>query len=319
MLGMDTREERRPSERLQATCHVCGGMEAVILPFRYAFRGRHLHGVRCLSCSLVYVEPQPSLDEIAALYDEEYFTECSETCGAHGRDAYMVMAQEAGPEREAAARLLDARIVRHLGRKGRFLEVGCGPGFFLDAMRGQGWEVQGLEISRYAVEHATRTLGLPVVQGVVSDGRFADRSLDAIFLGDVLEHLPDPRRSLEIMKSWLRPGGILVVAVPSTMNLLSARLGLALYRARGRFKTLRIPPYHLFEYAPRSLRATLETSGLHVLEIRQSAVPLRRMGLRGNLLENAGKLSLQLLARATSRLFNSGGDRLTAVARRPED
>lgn len=309
----------RPSDRIPTLCHVCGGTEAVVLPFRYSFHDRFLYGVRCVSCSIVFVDPQPSAEEIAAMYEEEYFTECSGTCGAHGPAAYMELARSAGAERAASARHLDGKLLRHIARRGRFLEIGCGPGFFLAAMRDLGWEVQGLEPSAFAVKHATEVLGLPVIRGSASDAAFTTDSFDVIFLGDVLEHLPHPRRSLDLLGGWLKPGGILVVAVPSTLNLLSARLGLAFYGARGRFKTLGIPPYHLFEYVPGSLRATLEASGLEVLEIRQSTVPLARMGLRGNGLENAGKRSLQVFASATARLFNTGGDRLTAMARRALD
>jgi SAM-dependent methyltransferase len=308
---------RRPFDRMDANCRICGARGVVILPFRYLFQGRSLYGVRCDACAIIFVEPQPSRDEIAGMYDEGYFTECSDTVGAHGRDAYMEMAETSEAERLRAAARMDARVVRYATGRGRFLEVGCGPGFFLEAIRRQGWDVQGLEISSFAVTHAVERLGLPVIQGSVEIGVFPEGSFDAVFLGDVLEHLPDPRASLAILKSWLKPGGVLVVAVPSTMNLLSAKLGLTVYRAKGGFKTLRIPPYHLFEYTPRSLRGALERSGLEVVEIRQSAVPLGRMGLRGTPLENAGKVSLQAFARVTARLLNSGGDRLTALALRP--
>jgi hypothetical protein len=120
-----------------------------------------------------------------------------------------------------------------------------------------------------------------------------------------------------VIRAWVKPEGLLIVAVPSTVNLLSVKIGMHLYRMRGRFKTLRIPPYHLFEYAPSTLRATLRRAGFGILELRQSAVPLRKMGLRGSPGENLGKSALQVLAHITSRLFNRGGDRLLVVARRP--
>ncbi len=306
-----------PSGRLEvvrATCHVCGAPEAQGLPFRYAFKDRFLYGVRCLRCSLIFVEPQPTALEIAAMYDEAYFTNCTDTCGAHGPVAYMEMAQNSDRQRRAAAERLDALIRRRVSDRGRFLEVGCGPGFLLHEVRELGWSVHGLEISEYAVRHASDTLGLQVTRGDIADGIFEDGRFDAIFLGDVLEHLPDPLASLNLLKRWLRSDGVLAIAVPSTMNLASARLGLAIYRARGRFKTLRIPPYHLFEYTPRSLRGTLDAAGLRRVEIRQSAVPLRRMGLRGSPVENAGKVALQVMALLTSSLWNRGGDRLTAIA-----
>ncbi len=317
MAGMTAPPSEAPSGRLEVvrtTCHVCGSPEAQVLPFRYAFKDRFLHGVKCLRCSLIYVEPQPTTLEIAAMYDEVYFTTCTDTCGAHGPAAYMEMARNSELQRRAAAERLDVLIRRRVPDRGKFLEVGCGPGFLLHDVRDLGWDVHGLEISEYAVRHASDTLGLQVTRGDIADGIFEEESFDAIFLGDVLEHLPDPLASLNLLRGWLRPDGVLTIAVPSTMNLASARLGLAIYRARGRFKTLKIPPYHLFEYTPRSLRGTLEAAGFRRVEIRQSAVSLRRMGLRGSPMENAGKVTLQVMALLTSALWNRGGDRLTAIA-----
>ena len=81
-----------------------------------------------------------------------------------------------------------------------------------------------------------------------------------------------------------------------------------------RSKTLRIPPYHLFEYTPRTLRRMIASAGFEMRELQQSAVPIQKMGLRGTVIENAGKVSLQLIAHLSSRLLNRGGDRLQAVA-----
>jgi SAM-dependent methyltransferase len=287
-----------------------------VLPFRYAFHGSYLYGVKCSSCSLVFVHPQPTEEQIKDMYAEDYFTECSETCGAHGRSAYMEEATQADSSRPAHARRIDRLLRSHVSGGNTLMEIGCGPGFFLAEIRKLGWSVRGLEISKYAAAHAREELDLDVVVGPIEEDTIPAQSFDVVFMGDVLEHLPAPRSSLVAIRTWLKPGGIVVIAIPSTLNLLSAQLGMMLYRARARSKTLRIPPYHLFEYIPRTLRGMLEASGFEVVRLRQSAVPLRKMGLRGTLLENAGKVSLQVFAHLTSGLLNRGGDRLLAIGRK---
>lgn len=311
-------DPRHPGHRRQGHCPLCGPATLVALPFRYRFGGGFLHGVRCAGCTTVFLDPMPSDAEIAALYDEAYFTECSDTAGAHGAKAYVELVEESGDERRRSAARFDRHLVRFLGQRGRFFEVGCGPGYLLAEMRALGWEVGGLEISAYAVREAREQRQLPVTNGPLLPGALPAARFDAVFLGDVLEHLPRPLEALAEIRRSLRPGGIVVIAVPSTLNLLSGRAGMALYRLLGRSKTVRIPPYHLFEYTPRTLRQVLERAGFRLLRLRQSAVPLRRMGLRGHPLENAGKAALQILAHATSRICNRGGDRLLAFARKDE-
>ena len=263
---------------------------------------------------MAFIFPQPSDAEIESLYAEEYFTACSETVGAHGTEAYLEQAKSGGAQRRVRAAWLDRKLRNHLPAGGQLLEVGCGPGFFLAAMKEVGWQVKGLEISSFAAQYGREHLGLEILVAPIADGSFPAATFQAILMTDVLEHLPDPVASLRAVRSWLAPGGILAVAVPSTMNLLSAQIGLTAYRALGRFKTLRIPPYHLFEYTPRTLRTTLATAGFRLLELDQSAVPIDKMGLRGTAVENSGKVALQLLAHLTARVFNRGGDRLFALA-----
>jgi SAM-dependent methyltransferase len=307
--------EPQPGRIFDRRCRVCGSTGVRVQPFCYSLHSRRLYGVKCLKCSVVFLDPMPGDRELREMYSENYFTECTDTSGAHGPCPYFELAELSSEERKSGALRLDRILLQYRGGRGNLAEVGCGPGFFLADMRSLGWEVRGLEISEFAARYAAEKLGLDVAVAPIEDSVFPPDSLDAVFMGDVLEHLPDPVRSLRAVGVWLKPGAIVAVAVPSTLNLVSARLGMSLYRARGRFKTLRIPPYHLFEYTPGTLRTVLRTAGFEVLHLRQSTVPLRRMGLRGSPLENMGKAGLQVCARATSLLFNRGGDRLFAVAR----
>lgn len=312
---------------LPAACPLCGRVELEVRPFRYAFKERFLYGAECRACALTSICPQPTDHEIAEMYSDEYFTENSETCGAHGPAAYMELAESTAADRRDRAADLDVRLRTHFrahlrgprgdgpADHGSFLEVGCGPGFFLAEMKRLGWETHGLELSEFAARHARETLDLEITTGAIAPGVFGPEQFDVAFLGDVLEHLPRPLEDLVTLRSWLKPQGLCVVAVPSTLNLVSARLGMAFYARRGRFKTLRIPPYHLFEYTPGTLRKMLTAAGFDVLSVRQSAVPLARMGLRGSALENLAKVALQVPAIISSKILNRGGDRLLAVAR----
>lgn len=308
-----------PGQLFEEPCRVCDGIGLRCLPFAYDHAGARHHGAECVSCGAVFLHPMPSDETIAGFYSEEYYTDCGESGGAHGNLPYTELLEEAAVARRRTARRLDADLVKRLGRRGSFVEIGCGMGHFLAEMRGLGWRVLGLEISDFAADRARREHGLEVATGAIGPGALPQGAYDACFMGDVLEHLPRPVEALRVIRGSLSPEGMLAVAVPSTLNLLSARVGMAIYRLRRKARVIRIPPYHLFEYRPDSLTRVIGESGFDVLEIRQSAVPIGRMGLRGTAVENAGKVALQVLAHATSSVCNRGGDRLLALARKRQE
>src|SRR5206468_4159142 len=101
------------------------------------------------------------------------------------------------------------------GRKGRVLDIGCGPGLLLRQFQKAGWGVQGTELSASASAHARETLRLPVHTGDLASAHFADHHFDSVILWHVLEHVPQPEDLLAEVARILRPGGILLAGVPS--------------------------------------------------------------------------------------------------------
>ena len=51
-----------------------------------------------------------------------------------------------------------------------------------------------------------------------------------VYAGDVLEHLADPGAAVVKAAEMLSPGGVFVVRLPSSFDLLSSRIALALLR-----------------------------------------------------------------------------------------
>lgn len=94
----------------------------------------------------------------------------------------------------------------------RIVEIGSGTGSGVLGTFPK--RVQGLEINPISVEYC-RAAGLNV-QLIGDDGAFpvADGAFDACVLDNVLEHIDDPRRTLDECYRITRVGGGLVVAVP---------------------------------------------------------------------------------------------------------
>ena len=162
--------------------------------------------------------------------------------------------------------------------------------------------------------NAREQFGLSVFTGSLADARFIDGSFDVIFMGDVLEHLPDPVTTLREVHRVMAPGGTLVIGVPSQTNSLFSRIGFALYGAAGRRATVSLPPYHLFEYRPSSMRFLLRACGFTVAELIQSTIPPDSINLRGAALQRYGKKVFQYPNWVLTRLFGVLGDRLSVVA-----
>ncbi len=109
-------------------------------------------------------------------------------------------------------------IVTHLLRKagvtGKILDAGCGTGGNLPALMEFG-EAVGVEKDPVALEFARRKHGGQVVQGEMTALPFLDSEFDGIITTDVLEHVPDDRKSLSELVRVLKPGGTLLLTVPA--------------------------------------------------------------------------------------------------------
>jgi 2-polyprenyl-3-methyl-5-hydroxy-6-metoxy-1,4-benzoquinol methylase len=74
---------------------------------------------------------------------------------------------------------------------GRLLEIGFGAGGFLEAAA-QHYEIQGIDVSRWAVQHAPRHLRRRVRVQDIADKSLGRHQYDVVAAYNVLEHLADP-------------------------------------------------------------------------------------------------------------------------------
>lgn len=200
-----------------------------------------------------------------------------------------------------------------LGPGRRLLEVGCASGAVLEAAAARGWSVQGVEYSADAADEA-RAHGVPVVLGGIADARLPDAAFDVVFLGDVLEHVPDPAATLREVARVLAPGGAFALRGPMATNSLARRLGLAVMDALGKRLFLREPPYHLWEFEPDTLTKLARVSGLTVTSFRQSKTP-PSLGKRRSVAA-LGVAVLDAINAGWTSLTGTLGDRCTMVARK---
>lgn len=106
-------------------------------------------------------------------------------------------------------------VVRRFHRGGTIWDIGGGNGFVSRALLDAGFDVVVVEPSREGAENAVRR-GIPrVVCATFEDARFRPRSLAAVGLFDVLEHIEDDGGFLDLLRSRLAPAGRLFLTVPA--------------------------------------------------------------------------------------------------------
>jgi SAM-dependent methyltransferase len=141
----------------------------------------------------------------------------------------------------------------------RLIDAGAGRGRFVLAASAAGYEATGIEPSDRGAR-AGAELGVCMTQAPIERAQITPGSIDVVSLWHVLEHLDDPGDALSAIRSWLRPGGGLLVGVPNLASL-QARLG------GDRWYHLDVPR-HRVHFTEAGLRALLGRRGFTLLATR---------------------------------------------------
>jgi len=136
----------------------------------------------------------------------------------------------------------------------KVLDIGANDGSFMLEAEKAGLKAFGCEPNRYAAEYSRR-LGLKVIDKYFEDA-FAELKEEAPFhlvaLFHVLEHLPDPIKTLGMIKGIISPDGYLIIEVPDISSPISRIFS---------WDDLRISKEHLFYFDRRTLNDLLKKSG----------------------------------------------------------
>ena len=104
----------------------------------------------------------------------------------------------------------------------RALEIGCGSGVARRMLeRDLNVPVDGCDLSRAGLEMAEPGRGRLFFYDILELEPTMLGQYDAVFLLDVVEHIPDDVAFLRAALRHLRPGGVLIVNVPASMLLFS--------------------------------------------------------------------------------------------------
>jgi 2-polyprenyl-3-methyl-5-hydroxy-6-metoxy-1,4-benzoquinol methylase len=168
-----------------------------------------------------------------------------------------------------------ANVIRLVGEGRRVLELGPASGYMSEILRERGCTVVGIELDAEMAEQAARFCERVIVGDLDTldlEEELGEERFDVIVAADVLEHLKDPLKTLQALRSFLRPEGNFVVSLP---NVAHASVRLALlegrfdYRDRGLLDRT-----HLRFFTHESIARLFDEADLAVVEIHRQEAPV---------------------------------------------
>jgi len=278
-------------------CPLCGPARGVLPRFSFdPFRV-----VECRNCGLRFLSPRLTQASNLGLYQgEAYYRSTSQ---GRGYDQYLGVKENW--RKTFAGRL---RLINRYRSSGRVLDVGCGPGFFLEVAAEMGYEPWGVDPSDYIVRVAQKQFGKQILEGTIETVDLPLGSFDIIGVFDTFEHIYDPLAFLDRASQLLTDDGILAITTPNTASPLALISG-------KRWVSLKIPE-HVFYWSPKTITRAM-ADRFKIMEIRRAGQYAtlgflfgRLFGLR---LDSQGpmKAVLKLLHRAS--IYSDNGS-MTVIA-----
>lgn len=227
---------------------------------------------RCDRCTHLFVSSGLTPGVLNQAYERDYYT-AGDSAVRSGYEDYLAKAPQR--LRGFAQRLRE--LERFTVGRGRLLDFGCAVGLFVKVAADAGWDAIGIERSTWAAEYGRRQYGLTIVDGSEDCCVGFGQSFDLVTMWDVLEHLEDPRGTLQQVASWLKPGGVLAL---NTVDSASRGARLA-----GKHWRHLAPPHHLQYFTRDSLLYLLRDCGFRLRAVHSQGVmwgaDLRREHLGG--------------------------------------
>ncbi len=193
---------------------------------------------RCSSCGFTFTQDFPDESVIGPYYDAPEYISHSDTDKGlmnkvyHAARTFMLNRKCKWVEK---ASRLDT---------GRILDYGAGTGYFANTMQQRGWSVQAIEKSPSARAFGKEHFHIDMQDEPAFYDMEAE-SFDAITMWHVLEHVQQIDKLFEQLFKVLKPGGVLVIAVPN-----SASMDALYYKERWAAYDV---PRHLWHFSAKTL------------------------------------------------------------------
>ncbi len=167
----------------------------------------------CNSCGLIQCTKIPSYQLLSDFYNDTLYSDFYQS---HVIDNH-------NKRKELFGRQRVTDWINFFGKNTpqNVLEIGCGSGFTLSAAKDNGFEVTGLELNQKCVDFCHKQGLFSVYNESLEEfTKKSDVKFDIVGMYDVLEHLTNPRETIQNIKNLLKPGGLLSIYVPNSNSFI---------------------------------------------------------------------------------------------------
>jgi SAM-dependent methyltransferase len=238
----------------------------------------------CKRCGLVFVDPIPA--NLGRYYGAAYAP-------------YTAPSRNDLPRIAERERYKFALVQQFAPRTGRMLEIGPSFGAFAYLALNAGYSVDALEMDPLCCEYL-KTIGVNATCTTEPHVEAAKGGpWDVVVMWHAIEHLIDPWRTLDVVASRIRPGGILVIATPNPHSIQ--------YQLLGRYWRHLDAPRHLQLIPLDLLRKRLERTGVYFVHTTTGdagGVILSRGGWQQSLMRCVSAPSARFGMRVLGRLVH---------------
>lgn len=207
----------------------------------------------CPDCTVCFTQDAPSQDEIGPYYQfEDYISHTDTQKGLVNRLYHFVRGITLNSKKSIVQKATGLK-------NGSLLDIGSGTGAFINKMQQSGWQVTGLEPDETARKKCLDNHGI-TAQLPEELFNLPAQSFDVITMWHVLEHVHQLQEYIQQIKTLLKPGGVLIIAVPN----YTAHDALVYQQYWAAWDV----PRHLYHFSPKAMNTLLVGHGLAIHKIK---------------------------------------------------
>jgi 2-polyprenyl-3-methyl-5-hydroxy-6-metoxy-1,4-benzoquinol methylase len=237
---------------LISSCVICGSNQFnPYLSCKDSFLSGEIFNIQqCKECGFLFTNPRPLSADLGKYYQSSEYISHSNAKRGIFNQVYQLIRRYTLSKK--------FHLIKKYAKGNHILDVGCATGEFLNYMKSKGWNTTGVEPDEQVRQIAKETYHL----NIYDESQvpiMKDESFDVITLWHVLEHVADLSGRMKDLNRILKPGGILIIAVPNS-NSPDADI----YKENWAAYDV---PRHLYHFSEKSMKMLLDKFSFSNIEV----------------------------------------------------